>query len=130
MQRDPDTGKVHGYSCLKCGAYVEKAVSDRGRLANKRGRRASGRIAKQTGGENREVEGKSFDVTNGMYAVQSKKGDSYWPKRIWDWLSAIAAPEGLTPALVIKDSPGPGRKERGIVVLEYNDWLDITGVKA
>lgn len=129
MQRDPDTGKVHGYSCLKCGAYVEKVVSDRGRLANRRGRRASGRIAKDTGGENREVEGKSFDVTTGIYAIQSKKSNSLWPKRIWDALAAIKA-DGLVPVLVVKDSPGPGRKERGIVVMTYEGWLDTTGVKA
>ena len=68
-------------------------------------------------------------MTTGIYAIQSKKSNSLWPKRIWDALAAIKA-DGLVPVLIVKDSPGPGRKERGIVVMTYEGWLDTTGVKA
>ena len=118
-----------GYMCGKCGAYVPQSRSLRGKRANKRGRRESARIAKDTGGENHEVRGGPVDVaTGGIYNVQSKKDNGLFSERHWKLLESIPA-DGRIPALVVKDAPGPGKKGRGYAVLKYEDWLDMTGVK-
>lgn len=119
-----------GYICVKCGAYVPKSKSQRGKRANRRGRTQSAQIAKDIGGTNHEVEGKPYDVSNDLYLVQSKKDNSMFPERIWKALNAIPATDGKVPALVIKDSPGPGTRVRGVVIVKYEDWLETTGVKA
>lgn len=119
-----------GYWCEKCDTFVPQSRSKQGKRANRRGRTESARIAKDIGGTNHEVEGKAYDVSNDLYLVQSKKDNSLFPERIWKALAAIPALDGKIPALVIKDSPGPGKRVRGVVIVKYEDWLDSTGVKA
>ena len=128
IQYDPDTAKPHGYSCLKCGTYVSREKSLRGKRANKAGRRQSWEIAKDIGGKNHEVEGEKYDVTNAMYAVQSKRGTMF-PERIWKWLQDIPRVDGRIPVLIIRDAPGPGVKRRGVAIMAYEDFIDTTGVK-
>ena len=125
----PDVAGIGGgYSCTECGRFVDRERSLRGKRANKAGRRQSWEIAKDIGGKNHEVEGEKYDVTNEMYAVQSKRG-SMFPERIWKWLQDIPRVDGRIPVLIIRDAPGPGTKRRGVAIMGYEDFIDTTGVK-
>lgn len=118
-----------GYLCRKCDTFVPKVRSLRGKRANRRGRSQSAAIAKDTGGENHEVRGTAVDVQTGIYNVQSKKDNGLFSERHWKLLRSIPA-DGRVPALVVKDAPGPGKRVRGYAMLKYEDWLEVTGVKA
>ena len=117
-----------GFMCERCFTFVPKSRSQRGKRARQRGNAQERRIANDTGGKRVGHHGGKEDVISGIYYVQSKKDNGLFPERIWKLLAAVPS-DTAVPALALFDAPGPGVKVRGIVVLKYEDWLDVTGVK-
>jgi hypothetical protein len=117
-----------GYVCNKCGTFVPKFRSQMGKRSRTRGNAQERRIASDTGGKRVGHHGGKEDVVAGLYSIQSKSGA--FPERPWKYLQEIPRDGGRIPVVVLMDAPGPGVKRRGVVVMQYEDWLDASGVKA
>lgn len=124
--RDKRLTTEDGYICTACDRSVSAERSKRGKNANKAGRRQSWELARDMGGVNHEVEGKSYDVLDDLFSYQSKRGGAF-PERIWTALSSIEQVGGRIPVLVIRDAPGRGIKRRGVVIVRYEDWRSLHG---
>jgi len=119
---------VLGYVCNKCGTYVSAEKSQMGKRSRNRGNAQERKIASDTGGKRVGHHGGKTDVEAGIYNVQSKSGA--FPERPWKYLQEVPRDGGRIPVVVLMDAPGPGVKRRGVVVMQYEDWLDVAGVKA
>ncbi len=54
-------------------------------------------------------------------SIQVKVGGAF-PERIWRWLDDLPRDAQSLNAVVIGDSPGPGRKRREVIVLDLGDF--------
>jgi len=56
--------------------------------------------------------------------IQAKKGGAF-SNRYWDWLTQLNPKADERAVLIVADAPGSGGRERRLVVLSYEDWLQI-----
>lgn len=114
------------FCCHSCGAVQDPVKSRRGRQSRRHGNDYERELAAKLGGKRTGMYGGPDDVmVSGMFAIQSKVG-----LRFPGWMHAELQKlrgSGLTPLLVVADSPGPGRRRRALVVLELDDWRDLHG---
>jgi hypothetical protein len=113
-------------ACCGCGAIQDPAASRRGRLANKRGKDLQRKRIQKLGGLNLAGNNENLDGIGSMFAYEAKSGGSF-PELPWRWLKGIPATGGRVGVLIMTDTPGPGRKARTIVIVDYDDWRDLHG---
>ena len=61
------------------------------------------------------------------FGYESKSGPSYWPTRLARALYGIPVTAGQTAVLIVTETPGPGRKARSVVVVDYGEWRSLHG---
>lgn len=120
--------KDGGYECSSCGRFVSREAIRRGLNARKRGIRASGQIAKDAGIENREAMHLPEDSGNSTdwLRTQNKSGKGY-PKRLDGWLRSIPVVPGQLRGVTYTETPGPGRKARKLIVLDWDEFVEWFG---
>jgi hypothetical protein len=64
------------------------------------------------------------DVAADGWVIQAKKGGAF-SNRYWDWLTQLNPKADERAVLIVADAPGSGGRERRLVVLSYEDWLQI-----
>ncbi len=114
-------------ACLRCGRPKDEAKSRAGRNSRGRGNARERELAKALGGQRTGQFGDATDVrVTGMFAIQSKvrRAFPYWMTAELDKLPRVG---GLTPLLIITDSPGIGHKRRSVVVVDLSDWIALHG---
>ena len=109
-----------------CGCAVDDVARLRGRRSAKRGKSIQRQRIVGLGGRNLAGNAENLDGLGTMFAYESKSGGSF-PERAWRWLRGIPHDSGQTPVLIITDTPGPGRKARSVVIVDYDDWRELHG---
>lgn len=112
--------------CLICGAIRDEAKSRRGNNNRKRGQAIQRKRIQGLGGLNLAGNNENLDGIGGMFAFESKSGTAF-SDRYWRWLKGIPNTGGRVGVLIVTDAPGPGRKARSFVVVDYDDWRDLHG---
>jgi hypothetical protein len=99
----------------------------RGKNNNRRGKQWERTIAANIGGERVGQAGGKDDVQHPRFAIQAKVGTMF-PERLWKWLAAVPIKPGQRQALVVGDAPGPGKRRRAVVLMNYEDWREAEGL--
>lgn len=129
--RHPRVDRIYkdgGYTCTRCDRFVPREAIRRGLNARKRGLRASARIAREAGIENREAMHLPEDSGNSTdwLRTQNKSGKGY-PVRLDRWLRSIPVVAGQLRGVTYTETPGPGRKARKLIVLDWDEFRDWFG---
>lgn len=122
-QIHPPTG---GAICGRCGHLFDAAIARRGRNNRARGNAIEREVGKRLGLRRVGQFGGPEDLMNDLFAAQVKSGGSF-PERLWTWLKAVPVKAGQTALLVVTDAPGAGRRRRGVVVVDMDDWQLLHG---
>lgn len=112
--------------CRVCRKVKDEALSRRGRLARLKGNRIQRERIVALGGRNLAGNNPNLDGLGAMFAYESKSGGAF-SQRVWRWLTDIPKRGNETGVLIITETPGPGRKARSYVVVEYSEWRDLHG---
>jgi hypothetical protein len=115
-----------GYVCGVCDKVKDEAAARRSRNNNKRGRTIQRQRIVGLGGTNLAGNNENLDGISALFAFESKSGASF-SNRYWSWLKGIPLRGEQVGVLIVTDTPGPGRKARSIVVIDYDDWKDLHG---
>ena len=99
-----------------------KERSKRGKRARNRGNSFEREVAAKLNGKRVGQYGGKTDVQSEWIAVQCKVGKSY-PERMDGWLRAISVKGDQLAALVMGDSPGPGKRRRTMIILDLDDFI-------
>lgn len=109
----------------------QNAKARRGRTARQRGNGWERTIAADLVGigfpaiRTGQYGGKTDVHIPGSWVIQAKKGKAAIPGRIWDHLITLMPKADEARALALSDAPGPGKRARRLIVLEYETWLDL-----
>jgi hypothetical protein len=104
----------------------QNARKRRGRTARQRGNAFEREVAKMLNGARVGQFGGKTDVATDWVAVQCKVGGAY-SERYDGWLRSIQTKGDQLAALVVGDSPGPGKRRRTIIVLDLDDFVSWFG---
>ena len=107
---------------------MQLELADRGRRARQRGNAFEREVAKALGGKRVGQFGTKVDVEAGPLRVQTKVGGSY-PERLDRWLREVAVTPEEVAALVVGDSPGPGKPRRSLIVMDLGDFVRFVFTK-
>ena len=122
-----DDGRIpNGAQGRKPPKVTDPVRADRGRRAAKRGKRIQRQRIEGLGGMNLAGNNPNLDGIGELFRYESKSGQSF-PERPWRWLKDIRCPAGQIGVLIITDAPGPGRRARSLVIVDYDDWRDLHG---
>ncbi len=116
------------YKCRRCGAIRDDTAARRGRNNRKRGGSWEREAAADIGGIRMGQLNLPWDVeVAGYVRVQTKQLDR-WPSltAVLAMLDAIPAGQDLR-AVALKDTPGPGRRARKIVVMDWSEYCQWHG---
>lgn len=119
------TAEDGGWSC-RCGHSVDGEKVRRGRLSRARGNRIQRERNVGLGLRNLAGNNPNWDGVGEMFASESKSGGAF-SVRYWRWLKGIPRNAQQVPVLIVTEAPGPGRKARSYVVVDYDDWRDLHG---
>lgn len=117
---------VYRVACRRCGAIRDEAAARRGRNNKKRGGRIQKARIEGLGGTNLLGNKPNHDGLGQMFSYESKSGGLF-SERYWRFLTGIPVTADQTRVLIVTEAPGPGRKARSYVVVEYDEWKDIHG---
>jgi len=114
--------------CRKCRAVRDDVKAKRGKSARRHGNDFEREVCHLLGIRHTGQYGGPEDGGDAedWIAVQCKVGVAY-PERIDGWLRAIPVRADRQRAVVIGDSPGPGKKRRAIIVLELGEFCQWYG---
>jgi hypothetical protein len=112
--------------CVSCGVTKDPAVSRRANNNRKRGNRIQRERIVALGGRNLTGNNPNLDGLGAMFAYESKSGGAF-SDRIWRWLTGIPKRGNETAVLIVTEAPGPGRRARSYVVVEYDQWKELHG---
>ena len=112
--------------CRRCGKVKDHAVSRRSRNNKNRGLAIQRKRIEGLGGTNLAGNNENLDGIGLAFAYESKSGGAF-SERIWRWLTGIPTKGDQTGVLIVTETPGPGRKARSYVVVEYGQWRDLHG---
>lgn len=124
---DEDLGEMLQQLDRWAAADQEGTPENRGRNNLRRGKEWERRIAADIGGERVGQHGGKDDVQHPDWAIQAKVGGAF-PERLWTYLTAIPREPGQGRAIVVGDAPGPGRKRRAVVLIEFEEWKHSEGI--
>ena len=112
--------------CVRCGKRRDEARARRGRANRSRGNRIQRERITGLGGTNLAGNNPNLDGLGERFRYESKSGASF-SERYWRWLKGIPLAAGQAGVLIVTEAPGPGRKARSIVVVDYETWRDEHG---
>jgi hypothetical protein len=112
--------------CAQCPSKYDAAVSRRSANNRKRGNRIQRERIVALGGRNLAGNNPNLDGLGAMFAYESKSGGAF-SDRIWRWLTGIPKRGNETGVLIVTEAPGPGRRARSYVVVEYDQWKELHG---
>jgi len=117
-------------ACHICGLRFAdyEARQRRGRNNRKRGQRIQRERIEGLGDRNLAGNNPNLDGIGELFAYEHKSGGAF-PQRFWRWLKDIPHTSAQVPVLIVTDAPGPGHKARSVVVVDWDDWLDLHGPK-
>ena len=107
------------WRCERCGQARDER-SRRGRLSRRKGNDFEREVAARLGIRRVGQYGGPEDVAGDWIAVQCKVGKSF-PERLWRWLPPGKADQ--LRAVVIGDAPGPGKRRRVLIALDFDDFV-------
>ena len=113
-------------TCARCGKVKDPTASRRSRNNKNRGLAIQRKRIEGLGGTNLAGNNENLDGIGLAFAYESKSGGSF-SERYWRWLSGIPVKGDQTAVLIVTETPGPGRKARSYVVVEYDQWRDLHG---
>lgn len=122
-------GHYSDWECERCGALQHPDAIRRGRNNRQRGNAIEREVGKRLGMRRVGQYGGPDDLSNDLFAAQVKSG-GYFSERQWGWLKAVPVKAGQTPLLIIVDTPGPGIRRRGMVILDLDSWRELHGETA
>ena len=107
---------------------IEGTPQHRGEENRQKGANFEKELAAKLGGERTGPAGGKDDVQTDAFAIQAKVGSSYFPERLWSFLTEIPMKPGQGRALIVGDEPEPGQKRRAVVVIELERWRQAEGL--
>lgn len=113
-------------TCARCGAVHDPARSRRSRNNKNRGLAIQRKRIEGLGGTNLAGNNENLDGIGLAFAYESKSGGSF-SERVWRWLVGIPTKGDQTGVLIVTETPGPGRRARSYVVVEYDEWKALHG---
>jgi len=126
MTFDVNDPSASTWVCSTCGKPRDLGLARRSRNNGKRGRKIQRQRIVGLGGTNLAGNNENLDGISALFAFESKSGASF-SERYWRWLTDIPLRGEQIGVLIVTDTPGPGRKARSIVVIDYDDWKDLHG---
>lgn len=128
-----------GWSCV-CGHVAAGANVRRGRNVRARGNRIQRQRITALGGRNLAGNNPNLDGLGVMFRYESKSakpgrplapgrklGVAQFPETLWAILRGIPAQAHQTRVLIVTEAPGPGRRARSMVVVDFDDWRELHG---
>jgi hypothetical protein len=112
--------------CVRCGAIRDEGKARTGRNNAKRGKRIQRERIVGLGGQNLPGNKPGHDGIGLAFSYESKSG-GFFSERVWRVLQAIPRLGDQSAVLIVTDTPGPGRRARSYVVLEYGEWKALHG---
>lgn len=112
--------------CRRCGVMRDIAKSRRSRNNKSRGLAIQRKRIEGLGGTNLAGNNENLDGIGLAFAYESKSGGAF-SDRIWRWLTGIPTKGDQTGVLIVTETPGPGRRARSYVVVEYDEWKALHG---
>lgn len=102
---------------------IEGTPENRGKNNNQKGAAFEDELAAKLDGERTGgAHDGGRDVDTNAYAIQAKVGSSYFPRRLYDFLTAIPMKPGQGRALIVGDDEEPGKSRRAVVIIELERW--------
>lgn len=112
--------------CARCGKARDEAAVSRNRRNAKRGKAIQRKRIEGLGGQNLPGNKPNHDGIGLLFQYESKSGGAF-SERLWRWLKGIPLLAGQTGVLIVTETPGPGRRARSYVVVDYDHWRDLHG---
>jgi len=107
-----------------------KEKSKRGRRARNKGNAFEREVAAKIGGVRCGHLGGKIDAQADWIAVQCKMGNGSYSERYDGWLRSVNGNANQISALVVGDAPGPGTRRRTMIVLDFEDFVDLLGPRS
>jgi len=126
MTFDVNDPSASRWACSVCGKARDLGLARRSRNNGKRGRAIQRQRIVGLGGTNLAGNNENLDGISALFAFESKSGASF-SNRYWSWLKGIPLRGEQIGVLIVTDAPGPGRKARSVVIIDYDDWKDLHG---
>jgi hypothetical protein len=102
-----------------------KAKAKRGKRARAKGNAFELEVAHKLGGVRVGQFGGKVDVQSDWIAIQCKVGNGSYSERYDGWLRSVLGNASQISALVVGDAPGPGTKRRSMIILDFEDFIDL-----
>ena len=115
------------HACQRCGKLYDPAVTRRARNNKSRGLAIQRKRIEGLGGTNLAGNNENLDGIGLAFRYESKSGPSAFSERAWKWLMGIPVVGDQTRVLIVTETPGPGRRARSYVVVEYDEWRALHG---
>jgi len=104
-----------------CGCPWDEEKARRARNNGKRGKQIQRTRIEGLGGRNLLGNAENLDGLGELFAYESKSGGAY-PKKLDRWLRDIPVQGQQIRVLIVTETPGPGRRAKAVVVVDYDDW--------
>jgi hypothetical protein len=102
-----------------------KDKAKRGKRARNKGNAFEREVAEKIGGARVGQFGGKVDVMSDWIAIQCKVGNGSYSERYDGWLRSVLGNSSQISALVVGDAPGPGTKRRSMIILDFEDFIDL-----
>jgi hypothetical protein len=102
-----------------------KDKAKRGKRARNKGNAFEREVAEKIGGVRVGQFGGKIDVQSDWIAIQCKVGNGSYSERYDGWLRSVLGNSSQISALVVGDAPGPGTKRRSMIILDFEDFIDL-----
>ena len=99
--------------------------SKRGKRARSKGNAFEREVAAKIGGLRVGQYGGKTDVQADWISIQCKVGNGSYSERYDGWLRSVNGNASQISALVVGDAPGPGTKRRSMIILDFEDFIDL-----
>ena len=107
-----------------------KDKAKRGKRARNKGNSFEREVAEKIGGVRVGQYGGKTDVMSDWIVIQCKVGNGSYSERYDGWLRSVKGNATQISALVVGDAPGPGTKRRSMIVLDFEDFIDLLGPRS
>ena len=104
-----------------------KEKSRRGARARNKGNAFERECAAKLGGVRVGQFGSKVDIQTDWLVAQLKCGNGTYSERYDGWLRSVKGNANQISALVVGDAPGPGTRRRTMIVLDFEDFVDLMG---
>jgi hypothetical protein len=101
--------------------------SKRGKRARNKGNAFEREVAEKLGGVRVGQYGGKTDVQSDWIVAQCKVGNGSYSERYDGWLRSVKGNANQIAALVVGDAPGPGTRRRTMIVMDFEDFVELMG---